>query len=208
MKLINKISIILLLIIPLVSCHSYYKVSTLYEKIDLAQWNSMTINLLISSFRIDTTSYNFPPAPPIDIDYSEIGQIDNNNKYNIILVDGNDIATTWSFLNRRSLLLPILNQLKIQGLPTLEIIEFYERYKANTEYEVSDGANSYKIIISYNGDYKVEKIDELSNILEGYMNNRCCYNNLSIRTVVIKTVINLAKNKTEYSFKTLYISDD
>ncbi|UCH14969.1 MAG: hypothetical protein JSV22_03135, partial [Bacteroidales bacterium] len=69
------------------------------RKIDVAKWNQLTINYLIDSFRIDTTSFiQLKQPPPVSKDFA-YSYPSHANVFN------NDIATVWNFINKRSCVL-------------------------------------------------------------------------------------------------------
>ncbi|MCT4685690.1 hypothetical protein [Vallitalea sp.] len=169
------------------------------HEIDVAKWNQLTVNCLIDSFRLDTTSFvQFKQPPPESKNFA----YSYPNYANIF---NNDIATIWNFVNRRSCIINSIDSLysKHSASIELEIIEYY-RFYFPVVYEISDGKNSYKIVLNKNCDKIINKISKLSDLVSDFDDNRGGV--APVRTLTIMSKIcRKANGSDKFMIKTLYI---
>jgi len=165
------------------------------SKIDVAKWNQLTINYLIDSFRIDTTSFKqLKQPPPVSKNFA-YSYPSHANVFN------NDIATVWNFINKRSSVLSTIDSLSRSD--SLEIIELY-KFRSPAIYEIHDSNNSYKIVLHQDGNKTISKLDKFSEVISGFKDNRGVI--APIRTLTIKSKVYRHSNKDNgVKIGTLYI---
>jgi len=190
---------IYIILLSFIGCNTKNTDSTKHlSKINIAKWNQLTINHLIDSFRIDTTSFTQIKQPP------PLSKILPYSYPTDATIFNNDIATSWNFINKRSCFINIVDSLYETSSSNFQIIEFYKFYNP-TVYEISDSKTSYKIILNRDSTKLVSKIDSLSLVISGYIDNRELPVT-PIRTLIIKskTYNNLNKGN-DFIIETLYI---
>jgi hypothetical protein len=118
-------------------------------------------------------------------------------------VFNNDIATVWNFINKRSCVLHTIDSLYLMCSDSLEIVEFYKFYSP-VIYEISDSRTFYRIILYQDGRKAISKIDELSELISGFEDNRGVI--APIRTLTIKSKVYRYLNEGDgLTIETLYI---
>lgn len=185
-----------MIFLVLFSCRSEGKKSVDFlKKIDITEWNQLTINSLIDSFRIDTTSFNqlkHPPPSSRRLKYTY-------PRYAMVL--NNDFATVWYFINRRYTVLNIIDSLSLENTDSFKIFEYYSLFESAT-YRVSDGISSFEIELRNDGSFNVDKINELGVVTTKALDYRG--NPISpITGMTIKTIIDNHKNT--FRIEELYI---
>ncbi len=184
----------------LFACTTPSKKNIFLERVDIAEWNQLTMNLLIDSFRIDTTSFSeLKQIPPVRY----VGVYDYPNfthTYN------NDIAIAWNFLNRRYVLIQKLNEIGISHCSKIEIDEYYSLFDRKADYGITDGIDYYKVTVKA-GKTTVEQRKEQSKTVRGFIDNR--REELKpLRNLRIKSVIDFTGKKSRYTIQTIYIDDN
>ncbi len=192
-----KANSIVALFISLISCSTPNMKTTFLERVDIAEWNQLTMNLLIDSFRIDTTSFpELKQRPPFEYvgvyDYSNFAEICNN-----------DIAIAWNFLNKRCVLLKKLEEIEISHCSKIEINEYHSVIDRKVDYDITDGISCYRITIKV-GKTTVEQREEQSEIVKGFVDNRG-KELKPLKSLCVKSIIDFTDKKVKYSIETIYI---